>query len=80
MASINFTIPDAQINRVINALCTKYGYQDNIITNTDPPEISPNPESKAQFSKRMISEVIRSLVLDVEKQSAIDAVPKVDVT
>jgi len=80
MANINFTIPDAQINRVINALCIKYGYQDQILISTDPPVFDVNPESKAQFSKRMIGEVIKGLVLDVEKQAAIDAVPKVDVT
>ena len=72
MATISFTIPDAQLTRVVNALCVTYGYQDTMGYTGTPPDLVPvpNPETKGQFAKRMIAEHIKNCVKQVEGGAA----------
>lgn len=52
MASITLTIPDEVAVRVRNGFCYQQGYQDTI-------NDKPNPETKTQFMKRMLTEHIK---------------------
>lgn len=78
MANITITIPDNEISRAINAICSKYNYQDTIIVDIDKGPI-PNPETKAQFAKRMVARIIKEAVLEQEKQDAVNAIAIADI-
>lgn len=58
MANITLTIPDAQINRVLNAISTKYGY-----TGFLPDGVTA--QTKAQFVKSII---VKRILADVKDQ------------
>lgn len=53
MAQITITIPDAVVERVLDAFAVTYGYEDN-------------GETRAQFAKRQVQEFIRRTVRDRE--------------
>lgn len=59
MANITLTIPDAQINRVLNALATKFGYTGFLSDGV-------TPQTKAQFAKAWIIKDIIAAVKDQE--------------
>lgn len=54
MALVTFDIPNAFLTRYLTACAAEYGYSDTL-TNPDGTT-SPNPETKAQFGKRMAVE------------------------
>lgn len=56
MATITINIPDAITNKVIDALCERYMYDENKSVG----------ETKAQFSKRMLIEHIKDIVKEKE--------------
>jgi hypothetical protein len=64
MAQITITIPDAIAPRVLNGFSSYYGYSPTL-DNGDP-----NPETKAQFSKRKLIELIKLAVKEAEMQTA----------
>lgn len=70
--NITLTIPDAQVSRVINALCIKYGYQDMIIdpNSIDDLKYIPNPQTKAQFARQSIINFLRQVTVEVELEEA----------
>lgn len=72
MATITFTIPDAQIARVVDAFAVAYGYQDTI-TNPVDGTTSPNPETSAQFMRRQIMVFIKNTVQSIEVLAAAEA-------
>ena len=59
MAQFYITIADADVNRVIGAMCANYGYQSNVsnpnfnpgesIDSENNPEHLPNPERPASL-------------------------------
>jgi hypothetical protein len=55
MATITITIPDSKAPEVLNRYSKMTGYKDLI-------DGQPNPESKAQFSKRRIVEHIKETI------------------
>lgn len=59
MATLSITIPDNQVARVNDAIAALFNYQTTI-------NGSPNPETKAQFSRRMIIENLKRLVAQGE--------------
>lgn len=67
MAVISITIPDAQINRVVDGVCLAYNYQATIGG-------SPNPETKAQFAKRMLIERLKQMVMQGEMRAVQESV------
>lgn len=77
MANITITIPDNQIARAIAAICKKYNYQDTIVDLVLGP--IPNPESKAQFARRMVAQIIKETVLAQELTEAKQAVTVSDI-
>jgi hypothetical protein len=54
MATITFTIPDAQIGQLVDDICLALNYQETI-------NGSANPETKAQFAKRMIKQYMLNI-------------------
>jgi len=66
MAQIALNIPDAILTRVINGFANYYHYQSTI-------DGEANPETKAQFSKRMLVEYIKNAVVASEVQDAANA-------
>lgn len=67
MASITITIPDTIAQRTLNGFCKYYGY---LSTLTDG---SPNPETKMQFAKRKLIELIKNAVRNAETENASEA-------
>lgn len=57
MAQISITIPDGKLNRVVNAVCIANHYREFQSDGT-----TPNPETKAQFTRRMVVEQIKQWV------------------
>lgn len=71
MANITLTIPDAILQRVIDAAAQRNGYQATVPDPTNLPDgTRPNPESKQQFAKRMLAAVLKDWVKAVETQAA----------
>lgn len=65
MTTLTLTIPDAQTARVVAAFEKAYSYQPFLADG-----ITPNPETKAQFMRRMIMQFIRDTVQAVEASTA----------
>lgn len=63
MANITITIPDSQLTRVLDGIAKDCNYQLTI-------NGSSNPETKAQFAKRIIIERVKSMVLAGERKKA----------
>lgn len=72
MAQICFTIPDAVLGRVINAIAGYYGYAEKLSHPLFGNQ-EPNPETKAQFAKRMLRRHLKGLVRAWESELAAKA-------
>jgi len=70
MVNVTFTIPDAQVNRYINAFAVMYNYQ------TEVPDgnggMIPNPQTKAQFAKQCVVNYMKEIVKACEVQEAVE--------
>lgn len=62
--NITLTIPDDKVARVINGMCGNFGYQPiiNTLDENSIPVSTPNPETKADFAKRMMYKMIKDAV------------------
>ncbi len=65
--NITFTIPDAKATRIIDGICGNLNYQTTI--QADNKDI-PNPETKNQFAKRMIIQLMKDHVIAYERRLA----------
>lgn len=63
MATLSINIPDNQVTRVNDAIAALFNYQATI-------NGSPNPETKAQFARRMVIENLKRLVAQGESAAA----------
>ena len=70
MAEIVLTIPDAVLNRVIDALSQQYGYRSTVL-DVDQVTMIPNPMSPVVFIKRKMLEKIRDQVITYEYNLAV---------
>lgn len=72
MAEISFSIPNAQVGRMVDALCIRGGYSGD-------PEDEP---ARRDFARGVVREFIRQAVREVEMQQAYEALqaerPNVD--
>ena len=80
MADITITIPNAQLSRFVDAICYNNRYEENV-PDVDG-NVSPNPETRAQFARRMIIQYCVSHVESFEasrdaEQARMDAVTRV---
>jgi uncharacterized protein (DUF1800 family) len=64
MATIVITIPDAVLGRVIDGMAAAHGYQEVLEDDT------PNPETKAQFARRIVRQFIKDSVKSAEVTAA----------
>ncbi len=88
MAQIVLTVNDAQLTRLAEAVARRQGYRDTIQDSVDPTKTIPNPETKAQFVRRWVINMLKNEVVLDElqqriKQAQDDAVanaPVVDIT
>ena len=56
MATVSFTNPDAVMPRVMDAFAAVYGYSSTL------PNGDANPETEAQFARRMVREYVRNVL------------------
>ena len=89
MAQFCVEIADADVDRVIAAMCANYGYKENVPNpNYNPeeptdqetnPENIPNPENSYQFTNRMGREFLENNTvayeLKLEKQNVPQPTP-----
>ena len=88
MAQIVLTVNDAQLARLADAVARRQGYRDTIQDSVDPTKTIPNPETKAQFIRRWVINMLKNEVVLDElqqrfKQAQDDAVtnaPIMDIT
>ena len=66
MATITLNIPADKIQLIIDSFCNTQGYQEEI--EGEGGEMIPNPETKAQFSKRMVIKYVKGIVLMEERR------------
>lgn len=64
MATLNlsFETGSVPLSKINNAIALEFNYQENIPDIANPGQTIPNPETKSQFSKRMIGNIIKSIV------------------
>lgn len=77
MASHNITItyPDGQATRIMAALKKQY-----TTTAADGTQVVPTNAQVLVFLQKELSERVKSIVIDIERRVAADAVVTVDVT
>ncbi len=66
--NISLSIPDTDRNRVLTAFARRFGYSDTI-PDGNGGQVQ-NPESRAQFVKRVVSEYVKGVVRDSEIDQA----------
>lgn len=71
MATITLNIPDAILPRVLNGFASRYGYTPTLVDGNGADY--QNPETKAQFAKRMLVDYMRTVVREAEATAAADA-------
>ena len=86
MAVFSVNIDDADVGRVISAMCANYGYEAEINNPdwnpsqpVDPetnPERIPNPETQSQFANRMTRDYLMSNTVAYELRVERENVPK----
>ena len=77
MATVTLTIPNDQVQRVLDAMAGVYGYQSTIPDEDGDP--IANPESLPVFAKRMIALKIKNQVKDWEvRQASLTALADVE--
>lgn len=91
MAAFTIDIADADVPRVITAMCANYGYQaeipnpdfdlDQPIDANLNPETIPNPETTNQFANRMTRDFLMqntvAYEIKVEKENIVPPTPPV---
>lgn len=88
MAQIILTVNDTQLARLADAVARRQGYRDAIQDPLDPTKTIPNPETRAQFVRRWLINMLKNEVVLDElqlriKQAQDDAVansPVMDIT
>jgi hypothetical protein len=69
MATLTITIPDAVATRVLTGFSNDTGYHATI-TNPTTGEVTNNPESRTDYSRRMLREYIVARVKHYEATTA----------
>jgi len=69
-AQICIPVPDPIQARVIDAIAAHGNYKATIGDPANPSEVIPNPETKGQFARRIVIEMIKKIVV---RQEAVDS-------
>jgi len=67
MASVSITYPDDQTERIVEAVCTRFGYQATVEIDGVAQD---NPETDVQFVARQLAEWIKHQVRVFEEDKA----------
>ena len=67
MAQVTITYPDAARDRIIEAICARFGYQATV--DVDGEDVD-NPQSQDDFAATKVAEWVRSQVRKHETQKA----------
>lgn len=70
---VKFTIPTAHTTRIIDGVCYEHHYQAEVPDPDNPEKVIPNPETKAQFAKKMIVQWVKNCVKSYEGVQAAHA-------
>lgn len=73
MATLSITIDNTVLQRIVDGICLKYEWQEYIRAKnptTGNFEIIPNPETKAEFAKRVVKTFITDAAVRSEAQVA----------
>ena len=70
MAQIILNIPDGVLQRVMDAIAGMYNRPTQVDDGTETGTMIPNPETKAQFSKRILREWLKARVVTWESMQA----------
>jgi len=74
MTTITLTIPNPVTARVLDGFASHYGYKTILMDG------SPNPETKGQFAKRKLLEIIKEAVRAAEIETARNAAAELAAT
>ena len=66
MAIFSVEIADQDVDRVIEALCINYGWQEQITDPQDGMNVIANPEVKFAFANRMVRNFLKEHVKKYE--------------
>jgi len=89
MKSITLNISDQDEKKIVDAYCLIFAYRETIrnpdFDNKEPesvdnPQNIPNPETKGQFTKRMISNHIKKVVFRAEKHLAVQTIEDITIS
>lgn len=64
--TLTYNTGSVPLSRIVDAFAVQYNYQATI-------NGQPNPESKAEFARRMVGLHIKSIVREQEEQAAVRA-------
>lgn len=70
----SFDTKDVTNERILDAVCEKYGYAENIPdpdAESGPLATIPNPLTKDDFVKKVLEDVLASAVLESDRRAAI---------
>jgi hypothetical protein len=65
---LSFDTGNVTLTRIQDAFASAYHYPETLDDDT------PNPETKAQFARRMVASYIREIVVSVEHKAALAAI------
>ena len=68
MPTITYTVSAAAATEIVDALCGVFHYRDTILVAGNP---QPNPETRAQFARRMQVQWLKERVLEYRRAVAL---------
>lgn len=72
MATFSMEIPDADVERVIGAVCAAGGYTPTVV-DPETGETTANPQTPDAYAKERVIAFLRSQVVAVEGEAAAQA-------
>lgn len=77
--TLSFTVSNETAKRVVDAWATHYGYQEKIPNPEKEGELIDNPQSKQEFVKQKIAQVIKDTTLAVERKKSVETMTQQDI-
>lgn len=72
--TVSITLDSTILTKLIDATCALYHYEPMIVVNAETGEMAPNPETKAQFTKRIVLvDHARAIIRQYAAQQASEA-------
>jgi hypothetical protein len=74
MPTLSLTLTDAALAKLVDAMCDVYRYSATL------PNGNANPETRAQFARRMVIVQLKQQVRQAEGRKAQAAIPEIEIT